>query len=717
MNKKILIIIVAALLIGERVSGDEGMWLPYFLSKNNVEKLEELGSVLSPVDIYDYKKSSIKDAVIVLDHGSCTGEIVSPEGLFFTNNHCGYSDIQKLSTEEDNILRDGFWAGKKEDELPVTGKSVSFLINVEDVTDSILLVLNDEMTEEQRNSKIISASIELERRATKGNHYESSVEAFYSGNKYFLFTYETFYDIRLVGTPPHFIGKFGAETDNWMWPRHNGDFAIFRIYTDKEGKPASYSKDNIPLKPKHFFPIYLGGYENGDFSMVMGYPGTTNRYLTSEGVTLTRESINKARIRNRKEKLEILSEYMSTGITPTLKYAGKYARSSNYYKYSVGQNKGVERLKVNEKKQSLEEDFTKWVNETEERKIKYGQALTLISEAYVDKEDNIALQFLIESYLYGPEIFNFSLKFRELRGALKKSSSKELVEIFVEKMEEILVSFYKDYDAETDKRIVASLAEIYSKNVNKKYLPDFYKVIENKYKNNFEKWADDIFKKSMFDDENKIKAFLKDPKISLIENDPVYKISQDISKEIKKIRNENEIDDEKLDKGYRLLLSGLMEMNPDIEFYPDANSTMRLTYGKVQDYRPSDAIHYNYYTTLKGYIEKEIPGDKEFNVWPRLKELYYAGDYGEYKDKDSTLHTCFITNNDITGGNSGSPVLNTRGELIGIAFDGNWEAMSGDMIFEPEYQRCINVDVRFVLWVIDKFAGATNIIDELTIIK
>lgn len=717
MRKKLFLLISFILIFSSLLRGDEGMWFPHLLSKESIEKMNELGCRLTKEDIFNFNQSSIKDGVLMLNRGSCTGEVVSPEGLFFTNNHCGYNDIQELSTEENNILRDGFWAKSKEDELPVKGTTVTFVIKVEDVTDSILLKLNDNMTEEQRNEKIISASVALERKATEGTHYEANVESFYSGNMFLLYICETFMDVRLVGTPPHFIGKFGADTDNWMWPRHTGDFSIFRVYTGKDGKPAGYSKDNIPLKTDFFFPLSIKGYEENDFTMVMGFPGSTDRYLTSEGVRLIQESVNNARIKNRKEKLEIIKEYMSKGALPTIQYASKYARSSNYYKYSIGQNFRLRRMDVIDKKLQKEEEFKKWVGENEDRKKKYGDALTLISQAYKYKDDDIAQQFLIESFLAGPDIISFALRFRQLRNALQKETSKEMLDIYSENLKESAEKFYKDYDSFTDMKIISSLASIYEKNVEKKYLPGFYRDIRMKYEGNYNKWAERIFSKSIFRDEKVLNDFLKKPGFIKLETDPIFKISQEVSRKLKDLREENEKDDYGLSKGYRLLVSGMMEMDAEKNFYPDANSTLRLSYGAVKDYYPAEAIHYDYFTTLKGYIEKEIPGDSEFDVWPRLKDLYYAEDYGEYADKDGTLHTCFITNNDITGGNSGSPVINNQGELIGIAFDGNWEAMSGDLAYTPEYQRCINVDIRFVLWVVDKFAGAKNILNELTVIK
>ncbi len=717
MKIKKFIIIAGVVFSTFSVMADEGMWLPSFLSKVNVEQMQKLGSTLTATDIYNINSSSIKDAIIVLDHGSCTGELVSPDGLFLTNHHCGYGEIQKHSTEANNILRDGFFAKDREEELVNPGKSVSFLIRVEDVTDSIIPVLTSDMSEKVRKDSVYSISSRLENSATAGNHYEATVKSLYSDNKYYLFVMETFTDVRLVGTPPHFIGKFGGDTDNWMWPRHTGDFSMFRIYTGPDGKPANYSPENIPLKSRHFLPISLKGYENGDFAMVMGYPGSTNRYLTSDGVKFTMDLVNDTRIDVRKEKLQIIGDYMNTGDGPTIQYASKYARSSNYYKFSIGQNRGLKRLKVVDKKRSIEDEFRMWVSKTDEREAKYGEALKLIHDGYSDTDDDKAIQFLNEAFLGGPEIFLLMSKFSELNNALSRNSSPEKMAIIIENLREKLDAFYKDFDAATDQKLVASLTKIYAENLGPNYNPVFLKSIKKKYKGDYQKWAEALFRKTMFASREKVEAFLEKPSLAKIINDPFYKAYNEIYDVVRNARKDNDPETEKLSKGYRLFLAGLMEMYPDRQFYPNANSTMRITYGTVGDYNPADAIHYNYFTTMKGYIEKEIHGDREFDVWPRFKELYNSKDFGDYADKDGTLHTCFITNNDITGGNSGSPVMNGKGELIGIAFDGNWEAMSGDIAFETEYQKCINVDIRYVLWVIDKFGHAKHLIDEMTLIK
>ncbi|MGF7138340.1 S46 family peptidase [Roseimarinus sediminis] len=712
-----VIMLLTAMLSITALQADEGMWLPSLLNKVNVNTMSELGAELSADDIYNINSASLKDAVISLNGGSCTGELVSAEGLFLTNHHCGYGQIQKHSSEEQNILRDGFWAKNHAEELPNKGMFVSFLVRVEDVTAQVLAGLNDEMTEAERADSIRSVSADLESEAVKDTHYEARVKSFFSDNQYLLFVYETFRDVRLVGAPPHFIGKFGGDTDNWMWPRHTGDFSMFRIYAAPDGTPAEYSEENVPMKPRHFFPVSLKGYQENDFAMVMGYPGSTDRYLTSDGVEFTMNVINSTRINLRKAKLDIIREYMAGSDKATIQYASKHARSSNYYKYSIGQNRGLERLGVVAKKEAVEKAFDAWVKQDDERKARYGEALAMIENAYADQNDDKALNYLAEAFLRGPEIFMMARRFQTLEGLLKKDSNEEKIKEETEKLRELAIEYFKDYDAETDRRIVAALTEIFVNDIETRYHPEFISDIRSKYKGDYSKWSEKLFAKSMMNDQAAMMSFLDNPKHKSIAKDPAYQAAIAIFDARSLALEDNKEEQTALTKGYRLFLGGLLEMNNDQQYYPNANSTMRLTYGSIYGYEPRDGVEYNYYTTLSGYIEKEIPGDREFDVWPRLKELYHAGEYGQYASPAGELHTCFISNNDITGGNSGSPVLNKNGELIGIAFDGNWEAMSGDIAFEPELQKCINVDIRYVLWVIDVFAEAGHLVDEMTLVK
>ena len=716
--RKFNVLLLLFVFIYSSAVADEGMWLPSLIQKLNIDEMQKLGCELSADQIYSINHSSLKDAVVALDHGSCTAELISNDGLLLTNHHCGFGEIQSHSSVEHDYLQDGFWAKSLEEELPNPGKTVSFLIRMEDVTEKVLADVTDDMTEDERDNKIDAAAGELEKEAKGDSHYEVYVRSFFNSNRFYLFVVETFRDIRLVGAPPQALGKFGGDTDNWMWPRHTNDFSMFRVYCSPDGKPATYSEDNVPYHPKHFLPISLKGVKKGDFAMVMGYPGSTNRYKTSYGVNYTMQVTNPVRIKVRSKKLEIIDQYMRTSQKARIQYASKYARSANYYKYSIGQNKGLKNLDVIAKKKALEDKFTSWVDQNENRREKYGEALDLIEESYSNVDINKAEEYMVEALIKGPEIFMFAFRTRPLLDLLEKpEENKERVERVTLGMKSHLEEFYKDYDAATDEKVAAALLKIYADNNGQQFHPDFFAEVEKKYKGDFAKYTEKMYAKSIFTDEKRMNDFLENPSIKALKKDMVFQASSDIFSKFRQIGEMASQESEKLAKGRRLFLAGLMEMEKDKEFYPDANSTMRLTYGEVLDYEPRDGVIYKYYTTAKGYLEKEIPGDMEFDVPARMKELILDKDYGRYADKDGSLHTDFITNNDITGGNSGSPVMNGEGQLIGIAFDGNWEAMSGDIAFEPELQRCIVVDIRFVLWVIDTYAGATNLIDEMEIIQ
>jgi len=717
MKRFLAIVAFIQVITPVMVKADEGMWLPALIEKLNITQMKEKGLSMNAEEIYSINHSSLKDAVVALDHGSCTAELISAEGLLLTNHHCGFDEIQGHSTVEHDYLKDGFWAKTKEEELANPGKSASFLIRFEDVTEKILPELNDQMTGDERNKKVREISSKIEKEATGDTHYEARVQALYNDNKYYLFVYETFRDIRLVGAPPQSMGKFGGDTDNWMWPRHTADFSMFRIYCGKDGKPAAYSKDNVPYQPKHHLPISLKGYKMNDFAMVLGYPGSTNRYKTSFGIDYTMKITNPIRIKARSEKQRIMQDFMGTSRKARIMYSAKYARSSNYYKYSIGQNEGLENLNVLEKKKQLEDKFTKWVNADEQRKAKYGEALTMIANSYKELADETAFEYMVETMVRGPEIFYFAYRTRPLYDALKSDKNSERVSLASERVKGGLDEFFKDYDSETDQKIAAALFKIYQENVAPQYHPPFFRTVKSKYDNDFEKYTRELYAKSIFGSQERLVKFFETPKAKVLEKDPLFQVSLEIFRMMGLIGDETGKTTEALAKGNRLFVGGLLEMESDKNFYPDANSTMRLTYGTVGDYIPRDGVKYNYFTTLQGYLEKEIPGDDEFDVPAKLKELYAAKDFGRYADANGTLRTCFTTNNDITGGNSGSPVINAKGELIGVAFDGNWEAMSGDIAFENELQKCINVDIRFVLWTIDKMGGAQNLINEMTIVN
>lgn len=703
---------------------DEGMWLPMFIDRLNYVDIQKMGLHLSQDELYSINHSSLKDAIVGFseDDGApngffCTGEIVSNQGLMFTNHHCGYDAIQKHSSIDHDYLTDGFWAMRQEEELPNEGLTASFLVRMEDVTKRVLENITDTTPDQARSKKIREMMDKITKEAKQDNKYDAVVKSFFAGNEYYLFVYQTYKDVRLVGAPPSAIGKFGGDTDNWMWPRHTGDFSIFRIYTAPDGSAAEYSKNNVPLKPKHYLPISLKGVHKDDFAMIWGYPGTTERYLTSYGVNYTLDKMNPALIKLLGKKLEIWKEDMDNDKGIKIKYSSKYAMYANSWKNFIGEDRGIKRLKVYDKKKELENQFTAWVNSDNARKQKYSECLNMIGSVYQEQEKIATPLFYNVLGLYrGAEIFDLVQKSTGLYSALENAKkNKEGVAEEVKEMRETIKEFYKDYNPATDQKVMGELFTLCWKDIPHDQLPSIMGEIA-KREDSFYEWAEDMFQESIFTSESRFNKFLDAPKFRKLAKDPLYKAFQNIFLKVQAMSANSQLVQRKKAKGERLFIAGLREMEPDKKFYPDANSTMRFTYGKVLDYTGADAVHYDYVTHLSGVMEKEDPTNDEFIVPPKLKELYQKKDFGPYGSKDD-LVTCFLTTNDITGGNSGSPVINGDGELIGLAFDGNWEAMSGNIAFEKELQRTICVDIRYVLFVIDKYAGAKNLIDELTIRK
>ncbi len=700
---------------------DEGMWLPMLLDRN-YEDMKRLGLHLTPEEIYSINNGSLKDAIVIFG-GGCTGEMISPEGLLLTNHHCGYGQIQEHSTVEHDYLKDGFWAMTRDEELINEGLSVKFLVRIEDVTKRVLKDVDDNMAPNERNAKIQEISDQIKNEATDGNHYIANVKSFFEGNEFYLFVYEEFLDVRMVGAPPSSIGKFGADTDNWMWPRHTGDFSMFRVYMGPDGNPAPYSKDNVPYKPKHYLPVSLKGVEKGDYAMIMGNPGSTERYLTSYGIDLALEKKNPSIVKIRTVKLNLMKEDMDADDAIRIKYATKYARTANYWKYFQGQTRGLKRLNVYAKKQMQEADFQKWVVDDNARVSKYGNVLQDFSEAYsVLKEYEIPSQYFFEAIYQGPEIINLAVQFRRLASYLgTENPEQDRIEELTNGIKEGLENRFKDYNLPTDKKIFAAMLEMYDNDVDARFHPDIFSTIKTKFKGDYDKYTEYVYKKTMFAYKDKLEAFLANPKLKTLQKDPAFNIMSKFVDVYIQVLTATRQANTKLGTASRLYIAGLREMNPDKFFYPDANFTMRLTYGSVLDYYPSDAVHYNYFTTLSGVMEKEDPDNWEFVVPDKLKELYNNKDFGQYGDVDAQgnkiMKVCFLTNLDITGGNSGSPVIDADGNLIGLAFDGNWEAMSGDIAFEPKLQRTISVDIRYVLFIIDKYAGAGHLIKEMTLVK
>ncbi len=696
------------LILTAGVKADEGMWMLPLIEKLNIQKMNGMGCTLTAEDIYSDKNISLKDAVIVFG-GGCTGVIVSDKGLIFTNHHCGYGAIQQHSSVEHNYLKDGFAAQKPEDEIPTPGLTVKFLVSITDVTERVISQLPDNLKGATRQTKQDSILGAIKKETEKDTHYTVQVKPFYSGNEFYVFVFEEFKDVRFAFAPPSSIGKFGGDTDNWMWPRHTGDFSVFRVYSDKNGKPAAYSKDNVPYTPKRFAAISNQGYTTGDFAMIMGNPGSTDRYLSSWGIENRMKTSNQARIDVRGAKQAVWMSFMKADEAINIAYASKFARSSNYWKNSIGMNNAITKLGVLDKKRAEEANFEAWANKTSERKARYGNTLTELKEGYSKLLPySHALNFIRESLITGVEMPRMASQLERMTRSNLSTDS------LIAKAK----SVFEDYYAEVDQATMPVMLAEYKKAVTDDALPQIYDFIQKKFKGNFEKYAKYVYEKSVFATYEKFVKALKSGKTDF-DTDPVLVYWNDVNLTTKNIASDEYFKTtQQIEDAERLYEAGLLEIAAEkgLAMHPDANSTMRLTYGTISGYKPADAVTYNYYTTTKGILEKEKPGDYEFNVPAKLKKEITDKNFGAYVDKRTgEMHVAFLSNNDITGGNSGSPIFNAKGELLGLAFDGNWEAMSGDIVFEPDLQRTISVDVRYILFIMDKVGGAKRLIDELTI--
>lgn len=708
--KKVGLIFLSVLILwASTVRGDEGMWMLPLIQKLNIKQMSGMGFKLSAKDIYDINKSSLKDAILVFG-GGCTAEIISKDGLVLTNHHCGYGTIQKLSTVDHNYLMDGFWAMNHDEELPAKGLTVTFLDHFEDVTANVTNALASATDQKAKDEALKALSDQLTAKAIGDNKFlRARLVPFYGENQYYLVVSKTYTDVRFVGAPPSSIGKFGYDTDNWMWPRHTGDFSMFRIYADKNNNPAEYSKENVPYQPKRFLTISLKGIQQEDPAMILGYPGRTNRFMTSFEVKETSEINNVITAYVRGVRQSILMADMVADPKIRLQYSSKFAGSSNSWKKAIAMNEAFKKLKVYERRQSEEKTFTEWVAADASRKEKYGQALADVKSAI---EGRAKLQYILRYYqeaLGSMELTSSAVRFgpkpedsnREDRGGRGGFNANP-------------ADFYKDYNLPTDVKVVKAMISLFREKVPAGDLPDFYKTIDTQFQGNVDAYVDDLFRRSVFVSEEKLKAAQAGDK-SLFENDPAFIAGKNIVDAMMKYNNEIEQYRTLYAKGQKQYIAGMLEMNNGKAMYPDANFTMRMTYGKVQNYSPKDGVIYDYVTTLGGVMQKEDPKNWEFVVPEKLKELYSNKDFGQYAMKDGRMPVAFLTTNDITGGNSGSPVLNDKGELIGTAFDGNWESMSGDIIFEPSLQRCINVDIRYTLFIMDKFGGAGYLLNEMKI--
>ena len=698
---------------------DEGMWLLQMMQEQHlIDRLKAQGLLLETEDIYSPNSVSLKDAVGIFGRG-CTGEIISPDGLILTNHHCGYDAIQQHSSVEHDYLNDGFWAMSRQEELPTPGLTFRFVERIVDVTDKVNADIKSGKVKEEvtftNNYLNGLAHAEMAQSDLNGKPgISAQALPFYAGNKYYVIFLKTYSDVRMVAAPPSSIGKFGGETDNWMWPRHTCDFSVFRVYADANGEPADYSPNNVPLKSKKHLAISLKGIEEGDYAMIMGFPGSTNRFLTQSEVKQRMTATNEPRIRIRGVRQEVLKAEMYASDKIRIQYASKYASSSNYWKNSIGMNKAIIDNKVLETKAEQEARFAQFAKET--GNAAYAQIVNEI-DALIEKANPIVYQYTCfnEILRNGIEFSIPSNNLDSLRAALV-SKDKAGIEKYSEKLR---IAFHhihnKDYDHEVDRKVAKALLPLYAEMVEADQLPAFFATIQGRFKGDYNAYVDELYNNSIYASEANLNKFLKKPTVKAIDNDLMkafIEAKYEIGNKLIKAYNEAHKGIDVLHKTY---VRGLCEMYAPEPKAPDANFTLRLTYGNVKPYDPKDGVSYKYYTTLKGVMEKEDPTNPEFVVPAKLKELYKAKDYGQYAMANGELPTCFLTTNDITGGNSGSPVINGKGELIGCAFDGNWESLSGDINFDHNLQRCIAVDIRYVLFIIDKFGGCKHLIDEMTI--
>ena len=713
--KRIISIITALTIFAGGAIADEGMWLLPLLEKMNGKAMKELGCELTPKQIYDINNTSLKDAIVQFGNG-CTGEIISSEGLLVTNHHCGYSNIQKLSSVEHDYLKDGYWAMNRSEELPCEGLTVTFLEYMQDVTKTVEKIREKASKEykgdEAKEQEAIATKLEALIKEVEDNNPGCIVtlQDFYNNNVFYIIVYKVYRDIRFVGAPPSSIGKFGADTDNWMWPRHTGDFSMFRVYADKDNNPAAYSPENVPLKAKNHLKISLAGVQEGDYTIIMGYPGRTTRFQTSPELKSQIEQ-NDIRIAARTIRQNVMLEDMLADPKVKIQYASKYSSSSNGWKKWQGMKLAFDKLDIIGRAEQEEAEFQKWVNANKKRTEKYGTAVSdLASSIESGRDANNALTKATET-VYKIELTSFGLLFSRMIERFRDISDTESV---LDAAYKTVALQYGDYSAETDRKVAKAMMKHYREIAAPedyiKNLPEDFATMD------IDAFVDNLFNTSAFVSAESLKAAIDEKGMEVLE-DPAIMVGKSIYNECLKAQMLTRESSRDLGKAQEVYTAGLLEWKKGEPSYPDANFTMRYTYGTVGGYSPKDAVVYKHYTTLDGVMEKEDPDNWEFVVPEKLKELWKNQDYGQYGTADGQMVTCFLSNNDITGGNSGSPIMNGRGELIGLAFDGNWESMSSDVMFEPELQRCINVDIRYVLFIVDKFGGAGWLIDEMDIVK
>ena len=706
------ILIVACSLFTLTGRADEGMWMLGNLNKQTRKAMKELGLQMPADKLYNPKKPSLKDAVVSFG-GFCSGVVVSEDGLVFTNHHCGFSSVQQHSSVEHDYLKNGFVAHSRAEELPNPELYVRFLLRTEDVTKRVLGAVKPSMSEMERSSAVDSMMMVIGGEVSlKDSTLLGVVDAYYGGNEFWLSVYRDFNDVRLVFAPPSSVGKFGWDTDNWIWPRHTGDFCVFRIYADRKNRPADYSPDNVPYHPEYVAPISLDGYKEGSFCMTIGYPGSTERYLSSFGIEEMMNNSNQAQIDIRGVKQAIWKREMDSKDSIRIKYASKYDESSNYWKNSIGVNRAIRKLGILDKKREMEQEIRRWIQQNPEEREKLLQLFTDLELNYKNRREvNRAQAYFIESFLYGPELVQLALKILnfDFEGEQKAviAGLKDIVEQ------------YSNLDLDIDKEVFTALLKEYRSKVDTIFLPEIYHTIAQTYDGNEKAFVDSLYASSELTTPRGLKRFLERDTTYQIFDDPAISLGIDMLTMLFDMNMQTQAPATEIIRGERLLNGAIRRMYASRNFYPDANSTMRLSFGTVCGYTPFDGAEYDYYTTTKGVLEKVKAhvGDVDFAVQPELVSLLSSRNFGRYADEKGEMKVCFISNNDITGGNSGSAMFNSKGELLGLAFDGNWEAMSSDILYEPKMQRTIGVDVRYILFMIEKYGKAGNLIKELNIIN
>lgn len=718
MIRKLILSLCAAWILSVPLSANEGMWLPNLLKKLNEAEMKDLGMRISAEDIYSVNKGSIKDAVVHFG-GGCTAEVVSSEGLLFTNHHCGYGQIQRHSTPEKNYLEKGFWAANRQEELPNQGLTATFIVRIEDVTSAALEGVTSAMDAKARQSQIDKNLARIKESTNKQSYEDITIRPFYEGNEYYLFVTATYRDVRLVGTPPSFIGKYGADTDNWVWPRHTGDFAVFRIYAGANNEPADYSPDNKPYQPRHFLPVSLTGIKENDFLMVFGFPGRTDQYLPSAAINQVQNVLNPARVEIRDRALTIIDAAMRKDPNVKIQYASKQSRISNYWKKWRGESMGLAKSNAIQARQNYERDFNRRVSKNPKWSAYSGMTAQFNKLYEAVNPYAYAREVYMETVLRTPEITRLAGTMQAILDVHAQTGEQAYTERR-NRAAASMATYFRDYQSGIDKAVFASMMDYYATQMQKEYIPAYMQQLMTQYEGDWTRIAEVLFSQTQLAEADKVNYLLTldAPTLqAVLDKDPVYILNRELKK----------VSDEQINPEYNRLIDSInglkrdflraqREVFSDRKFYPDANSTMRMSYGKVEGYKPRDGVYFEPFTTIDGVMAKYVPGDYEFDLDERFKELYERKDYGRYA-ADGTLPINFIGSIHTTGGNSGSPVLNGDGHLVGLLFDGSWEGVMSDIYYNPDLVRSIMVDIRYVLWVIDKYAGATHLLDEMKVVE